>query len=211
MCSPFIKRASAMDSAPSFPLLTLSLTPQALCGFASLMQHGLLFPVRQPVPILSFLLTLPGFTADYLEKTVQTIFINGVAADSLDQDLAAGMTLALSAAMPGLAGAIFRRQGVHGSLRSQPVLKEIESPSDSGYVTVKLFNAIATDRVADLLTAGILISGQSLHDFAVRREALFAPPTRWRLEAGTSNLPTLLHILRDIPILRIQTRVQVTD
>ena len=110
----------SMKTAP-IPQLTLVLPEEAVAGFASLLQHGILFAVDRPVAILPFLLTLPGFTPEYIEKTVQTIFINGVAADSLDRSLAAGSTLALSAAMPGLAGAIFRRQGLHGSLRSQPV------------------------------------------------------------------------------------------
>src|SRR5665647_491591 len=97
----------------TLPLLILSVPHQAMAGFASLLQHGILLPVDRPVALLPFLLALPGFDAEYIENTVQTIFINGVAVDSLDRSLPAGSTLALSAAMPGLAGAIFRRQGLH--------------------------------------------------------------------------------------------------
>ncbi len=42
---------------------------------------------------------------------MQTIFINGSAADTLDRPLGTGRYPNLSAAMPGLAGAIFRREG----------------------------------------------------------------------------------------------------
>lgn len=159
------------------PRLTLALPEEAVAGFASLLQHGILFNVDRPTPIVPFLLGLPGFTAEYVENTVQTIFINGVAADSLDRSLGGGSTLALSAAMPGLAGAIFRRQGVHGSLRSQPVAQAEPCSSDSGWITLKLFNSIAADRVRDLLTEGVQVSGRGLCEFARRRAELFATPT----------------------------------
>jgi len=102
------------------PQLVISVPRDSAAGFASLLQYGFLLAVDKPVALLPLLLSLPGFTAEYLEKTVQTIFINGVAADRLDQPLSGGGTVALSAAMPGLAGAIFRRQGIHGVLRSTP-------------------------------------------------------------------------------------------
>ncbi len=88
----------------TIPQLTLDLPDSAVPGFAALLQHGILCPVAGPVQIRPFLLALPGFTADYIEGTVQTIFINGSAADTLDRPLGCGGTLALSAAMPGLAG-----------------------------------------------------------------------------------------------------------
>jgi hypothetical protein len=186
------------------PQLTLALPEEAVAGFASLLQHGILFAVDRSVAILPFLLTLPGFTAGYIEKTVQTIFINGVAADSLDRSLAAGSTLALSAAMPGLAGAIFRRQGVHGSLRSQHAAKVEPDHSASGFITLKLFNSIAADRVQDLLTQGIYVSGKALHDFAARREHLFVPPVVLSFAGRTLNSTDLLRTVAGLPILQVK-------
>ncbi len=158
------------------PKLLLTMPQETVAGFASLLQHGIQCAIDQPVEILPFLLSLPGFNPEYIENRLQTIFINGSAVDSLDRVLSAGSTLALSAAMPGLAGAIFRRQGLHGSLRSQPEEKATAIPSESGFVTLKLFNTIAIDRVHDLLANGILISGKAFCDFAARREHLFQPP-----------------------------------
>ena len=195
-----------MQSNPTFPLLTMHLSLHTMKGFASLFQHGLLVPVQQSIPVLPLLLALPGFTAEYLEKTVQTIFINGVAADSLDRQLPPGSTVALSAAMPGLAGAIFRRQGVHGSLRSRPMVRETVVVPNSGYLTVKLFNSIATDRAVDLLQRGILVRGASFFDFASRREKLFLPPTRWQLDARQSDWSSLLQTVQDVPILRVEAK-----
>ncbi len=189
------------------PQLTLTLPKEAVAGFASLLQHGILYAVDQPVAILPFLLALPGFSSEYIEKTVQTIFIDGVAADSLDRSLSAGSTLALSAAMPGLAGAIFRRQGLHGSLRSQPTAKVATNPSAAGFITLKLFNSIAADRVGDLLIHGIHISGKALHDFAARREHLFQPPVRLSFAGQVLDFAKVLGVTAGIPVLLVQARL----
>jgi hypothetical protein len=187
------------------PQLILTVPQETVAGFASLLQHGVLCPIDRPIAVLPFLLSLPGFNAEYIENRVQTIFVNGIAVDSLDRVLSAGSTLALSAAMPGLAGAIFRRQGLHGSLRSQPEAKATSSIlSDSGFITLKLFNTIATDRVHDLLASGILISGKAFCDFAARREHLFQPPARLLLADQVSGYAELLATLAGCPILSVQ-------
>lgn len=191
----------------SAPRLTLRLPEEAVTGFASLLQHGMLFAVDRPVAILPFLLALPGFSTEYIEKTVQTIFVNGVAADSLERTLPAGSTLALSAAMPGLAGAIFRRQGVHGSLRSRPAVQTPAAPADSGFVTLKLFNSIATDRVRDLLTHGILLTGKALHDFVARQEHLLQPPATILFDGRQLDSTALLAAVAGCPVVQVQAIV----
>lgn len=193
-----------MQQPDVHPQLTIDLTPETLTGFASLLQHGILFPVNQPVPLVPFLLSLPGFTGDYIEKTVQTIFVDGIAADSLDRDLTAGSTLALSAAMPGLAGAIFRRQGIHGSLRSRPEKQEKSGGTAAGILTLKLFNSIATDRIQDLLTDGVLVSGKAFHDFAGMRESLFQPPVMVHYEGQRADYSALLPLVAGLPVLRVK-------
>jgi len=191
------------SSSPSYPVLSLALPPELLPGFASLLQHGILFPLRHPIPLLAFLVSLPGFSADYIEKNVQTIFIDGVAADSLDRALAGGTTVALSAAMPGLAGAIFRRQGVHGSLRSQPVNQSTHAQADAGFLTLKLFNSIATDRIGDLLRQGILVSGKALANFARTRGHLFEALVSIRLDGQELAYPALLEQAEKLDLLQI--------
>lgn len=194
---------------PNVPLpqLLLTMPQETVVGFSSLLQHGVLCAIDRPVAVLPFLLSLPGFTAEYIESTVQTIFINGIAVDSLDRVLFAGSTLALSAAMPGLAGAIFRRQGLHGSLRSQPEIKSTAIESESGFITLKLFNSIATDRVCDLLASGILISGKAFCDFAARREHLFQPPAAIDFAGQNLGYAELLHAVVHCSNLAVQARV----
>jgi len=196
-----------MTTVTSSPCLELEVSPDMLTGFASLLQHGVLFPIERPIPLLSFLVTLPGFTAEYIEENVQTIFINGVAADSLQQVMVDGTTVALSAAMPGLAGAIFRRQGVHGSLRSKQLSEEeTHSTTEGGYLTLKFFNSIALDRVEDLLTGGILISGKALGNFAATRAHLFEPPVVLRFKGEELSYSALMKMLHEIDLLEVRLK-----
>jgi hypothetical protein len=195
-----------MQTGPQ-PRLIITLPDEAVSGFASLLQHGMLIKVEQPVALVPLLLSLPGFSVEYIENAVQTIFLNGVAVDSLDRLLPSGSVLALSAAMPGLAGAIFRRQGVHGSLRSRPQENTVSDQSDSGFITLKLFNSIASDRVLDLLSRGILISGKAFHAFAAKRDNLFQPSVVMTLDDQPMNVATLLRTVVDYPVLTVQTHL----
>ena len=192
----------------TIPQLTLDLPDAAVPGFAALLQHGILCPIAGPVQIRPFLLALPGFTAGYIEGTVQTIFINGSAADTLDRPLGCGGTLALSAAMPGLAGAIFRREGPHGSLRSRTASDACIGDDGPGHITLKLFNSIAADRVFDLLERGIRVSGQALAEFAGRRPDLFQPPTGLTLDGRPVDAAGLMAAAQQTTMIDLQARVR---
>ncbi len=180
-----------MSPQAIYPLLQLKLPQASFTGFASLLQHGVLFPLHEQLTLRTFLLSLPGFTPEYIEKNVQTIFVDGVATDNLDRDLTDGSTVALSAAMPGLAGAIFRRQGIHKTLRSQPDPNE-PAPHANGFLTLKLFNSIATDRVEGCLRQGVLISGQALADFGRSHEELFATAACLQLDGQPVDAADLM-------------------
>lgn len=152
------------------PTLVLTVRPGTLSRLSTLLQRGFLVPCSGPLPLQDFLLGLPGFNQQYIASRIETIFINGCAADSLEEILQPGNTVALSAAMPGLAGAIFRKGGAHASLRSKPVSsRPVQSTSD-GFITLKLFNMIATETVEMLLPHGILIKGSVLTRFFHRQQ-----------------------------------------
>jgi len=116
-------------------------------------QRGVDFPLPHTCTIREFLISLPGFTDQYLDERVQTIFHNGKAIDDIDVTFLKDKDiLALSAAMPGLAGAIFRKGGRHAPLRTQSGKNDkAQNETDSGTVTLKLFNMIATERGPELL------------------------------------------------------------
>jgi hypothetical protein len=142
---------------------------------ATLLQRGFLVPVSGAVSIVDLLTSLPGFDAGYIKDRVQTIFVNGLAEDNTARQLTAGDTLALSAAMPGLAGAIFRKGGQHASLRTRPLTAPAHKADQSGFITLKLFNMVATETGPQLLKDGIPIKGTVLARFLDRQGARILP------------------------------------
>ena len=142
---------------------------------AILVQRGFLVEVDGPITIEELLLDLPGFSRDYIRDRVQTIFVNGLAEDDTRRLLVPGSTLALSAAMPGLAGAIFRRGGRHGSLRTRPAEEKRTTEMQAGQVTVKLFNMIATETGPRILENGMRIKGAVLGRFLDRQAERILP------------------------------------
>lgn len=152
-----------------YPTLVIEIKVNRIKRLATLLQRGFLIPCSRPLSLYDLLSELPGFDHDYITSRIETIFINGSAGDSLDQILMPGNRVALSAAMPGLAGAIFRKGGMHASLRSKPVPASPHRTEKSGFITLKLFNTTAADMVEPLLKSGILIQGSVLARFFVVR------------------------------------------
>jgi len=108
-----------------------------------------------------------GIAEDYLENRVQTLFLNGKPVDDVDaMKVSDGSILALSAAMPGLAGATLRKGGKYAAFRQQislggdspvPVLRK-------GRMILKLFNQVTEELGPVVLIKGIGISGADLLD-----------------------------------------------
>lgn len=167
--------AGCIMTAKSYPALRLTVRPSTISRLATLLQRGFLVPCPEPVALNTLLQGLPGFDQGYIRGRIETIFINGRAADALDTPLQPGCTVALSAAMPGLAGAIFRKGGAHASLRSIPAADQHPQTTTEGFVTVKLFNMIATDRAEDILPRGILMKGPVLARFLRRQQERLRP------------------------------------
>lgn len=156
------------------PELRLQVTPGSSAFFTSVLQYGSRLQARCNMSLGEFLVCCPGFSKDYIKDTVQTIFLDGTAMDDLATPLTASHhVVALSAAMPGLAGAIFRRNGPHATLRtstgSAPICKDDASPIN---VTLKLFNAIAKDKGELMLSNGICLESRSAAAFFSRRTEL---------------------------------------
>jgi len=88
----------------------LTVTPEKLPLFTTVLQSGIEILTPAGTSLGQFPSALPGFTAEYLANTLQTIFHNGSAVDYLTTVLCGEKpTLAFSSAMPGVAGAIFRK------------------------------------------------------------------------------------------------------
>ncbi len=147
----------------------------ALPRFTTLLQGGIFIETDQGTSVGDFLFALPDFSREYIATRIQTIFLNGLPADSLDQKLFGhDAVLAISAAMPGLAGAIFRKDGVHASLRTQTAILSAETFETPLTIHLKLFNMIAAEKGVQLLEDGCVLSATSLKRFLDYRPPLLA-------------------------------------
>ena len=114
-----------------------------------------------------------GIAADYLKERVQTLFLNGRAMDDPAAAVVTdGSIIALSAAMPGLAGAVLRRSGRYAAMR-RPISHEAGGTAVDRRaritVTLKLFNLIARELGPGFLAGGIRIDAGDLRDFLERQ------------------------------------------
>lgn len=97
-------------------------------------------------------------------------------ADDLDQQIfGESAVIAASAAMPGLAGAIFRKGGIHASLRTVAG-KDLHSTAlkQAVNVRIKLFNITAKERGMDILSGGCFVKAADLLKFLQYRERVAA-------------------------------------
>jgi hypothetical protein len=131
--------------------------------FASLLpllQQGVDLPLPAACSIKAFIASAVHPDGDYIDRRIQTVFLNGKAVDDLDGTLVNdGDVLALSAAMPGLVGATFRRSGAYAVFRSAISHTGNAAPvvTKTGFITVKLFNIVASEVGRRLFRNGVRI------------------------------------------------------
>lgn len=145
--------------------LDLLLEAEKVKDFFSLLQRGFMLKARVDCSIKTILCEQVGLNPEYVEDRIKTIFLDGKTVDNIDLAVVKdGSTLALSAAMPGLVGAILRRGGHLALLRSQATYREGNKPSSSreGLVVLKLFNLIVEELGPLFLRAGIFVRGEDL-------------------------------------------------
>ena len=161
------------DQPGVLPSVTLSCSKSNLIRLATVLQSGFIEAGTEGDSIYSFLLSLPGFTEDYLLREVQTIFYNGDALDDLDSELAGSFaTIALGSAMPGLAGAIMKKGSICGAFRKTRAVQNVSRQGNPIEVRLKLFNTIARDRGPRLFEKGLVIDAQDLILFLELRPRL---------------------------------------
>jgi hypothetical protein len=155
--------------------LVMTIDSDNLSIFSQLLMQG--FQVRASVgcSVKMFLCRELCLDPDYVDQRIQTIFLNSKAVDNLDKAIVTqGATLALSAAMPGLVGATFRKSGYYSSFRSHVSQQNnIKSSRHEGEVTIKLFNLIARDQGHIFLKRGIRISGKKFREFILQKKDAF--------------------------------------
>lgn len=175
--------------------LNLTIVEDRIEKFFYLLQQGFMVKAKVGCTIKEMFTHQFGISPDYLAGRIQTIFLDGKAVDNADTAIVRdGSTLALSAAMPGLVGATFRRGGYLASFRSQ-----ITYTSDAqfvqrqdGQITIKLFNLLLKEMGPTFLGRGIIVKREVLEDF-LRRQ-----PTSFWAEIKTAVLDGKVVDLREI-------------
>ena len=189
-----------MDEQRSLSQWSLTVTAGDLASFTTLLQSGFRVTVLGGKTLLEALITLPGFTPDYLAATVQTIFCNGVPVDDLRLPVPGeGAVVALSAAMPGLAGAIFRKNSIHAPLRGNVTTHEELPGAETTCFTLKLFNSIALERGGELLRHGVVMLAATVASFLDRRPELVTGIVAIACDGQSCRKDELLSRLHDNP------------
>ena len=153
---------------PDAAVLSFSLSQAHLPRLFPLLQQGFLVRVPGGCNIRTILCQHLGFTPDYLENRIQTIFLNGKAVDEVDATIVGeGATLALSTAMPGLVGATMRKGGYYAGLRGAITHREAKraTPEANCLVRLKLFNLLTGEVGPLFLEKGICFESAVLEDF----------------------------------------------
>ncbi len=148
--------------------MNLAIETRSLRPFMRLLEEGVTLQVPEGRSVREALTVQFGMDPRYLEDRVKTLFLNGKPVDDLDRTrVGKGSILALSAAMPGLAGATLRREGSLAAMRQRIEPGALcPDPGDAlKPVTVKLFNMVARDLGPSLFKRGIPIPGKRLRDF----------------------------------------------
>ncbi len=149
-----------------------------------LLRQGVYIPLEREMTLRDFLEHVLALSEKYVCECVQTIFLNGFAVDSLDAPVQSGSRLALSAAMPGVAGAALRRDGVYGHMRGGITLGTqtcSESTARKGWVHLFCYNSIAEEQGQNILMRGSAIPLSHLEDIPLGENRF---PAGWESPLG---------------------------
>lgn len=178
--------------------LTLTVSTGQLPKFFQLLEQGFLLESPVGCSLRDFICGGLGLDGQYLADRVQTIFLDHNPVDDIDTALIReDSTVALSAAMPGLAGATLRKGGQFAAMRNQISCQTgTACKSDQQtMVTVKYFNAVAKDLGEDQLKNGIRIQDSNFIWFVDKHiQALQTHIRSVRLDGKTIDPHTLASI-----------------
>ncbi len=152
----------------------LRVTPERISRFLELLGQGVHLEVQTGCSLQDLLCSQLGVAPEYLKNRIQTIFVNFRPVDAPEgTPVAGGATIALSAAMPGLVGAVMRKGGHYATLR-----REISQGASAdcpqaarGVVKLKLFNLVAAELGSAFLGRGVGLRGEDWQDFLQRHGA----------------------------------------
>ncbi len=143
----------------------LRLSQGMLPRLSPVFQKGFRVEIETGCTLESLLCDQWELTRNYVREKISTLFLNGKPVDDISTAwVAEGSVLALSSAMPGLVGAIMRRNGFFSPLREGITYQEkaLEHHVCRGLITVKLFNLLIQDLGPLFLARGFFVNRNDL-------------------------------------------------
>jgi hypothetical protein len=194
---------SQAKERPMHVHLELILKPNQMSVMYPLLQQGFEVTARVGCDMQSLLCDQFGLMPAYLADRINTIFLDGRPVDDAASAVVNdGATVALSAAMPGLVGATFRKAGCLAAFRGSITYRQAGDPADAcreGTVTLKLFNLLVSEIGHLFLKRGIWIADR--------------PLKRW-LESHRSNLESIVAAAKkdgaDMPLAQMADPAWIT-
>jgi hypothetical protein len=159
--------------------LNLMLANAVYSPFFPLLQQGFLVKAQIGRSIKNLLCEQFEVKDNYLTNRINTIFLDGKPVDDADTAIVRdGSTLALSAAMPGLVGATFRRSGILAGFRSSITHQREDETAEKhnmGMVKIKLFNLVVGELGPIFLKKGIWVRREAAEDMLKHQLNLAKP------------------------------------
>lgn len=175
--------------------------------WGTLLSRGVALRVATGTSVRELLCGQLNVEAAYLEKRIQTIFLNGHPVDDIDGAVVGdGAVLAISAAMPGLVGAVMRRGGRYAPLRRSISYHAGAAPlaQREGTVQLKLFNLVGRELGPAFLSRGVLLAAGELEAFVVAQPADFRGGIRGvRLDGRAVSVTVLDGLASQAETLRL--------
>lgn len=165
---------TAVPAPGSVPRLALE--HPDVTSFSLLLQEGVGVPCPGPCSVRAFLTGPLGLGEAYVRDRVQTVFRDGLAVDDLDTAMVRpGTRLALSAALPGLAGATMRKGGALAGMRASITCgrETADGEARAFLVVVRFFNQIGPEVCGHVLGQGVYVPAQTLERFVSMRPSRF--------------------------------------
>jgi hypothetical protein len=140
--------------------------PEDLNALAPLAREGMGVSLPAGRSLRQSLVDDLGLDPVCVEERVQTVFLDGSPVDDIDADAVRdGCTLALAGALPGVAGIAMRRKSPVGVYRegiTHCAAQETQPAGGSVALTLKLFNSVAVECLACVLTRGVSVGAGRL-------------------------------------------------
>jgi len=169
--------------------------------FFQILQGGFTVKCPKGMSIKAFLLDLMGLDEQYIAEKINTIFLDGKCVDDINAAFIKDQAiLALSSAMPGLAGAIMKRDGPLKTMREGITYKKEEIyPANSWCeCSVKLFNLLIEDLGDVFLRFGIYIKAREDSGLLMMRPLdVWQKHTMITINGKRINPETLIECLSD--------------